>query len=31
MFNDPVTEVVVKIEVDKLNQNKSAGYDEQSA
>jgi hypothetical protein len=31
MFVEPVTEIEVKIEIDKLNQNKSAGYDELSA
>ena len=30
-FVEPVTEIEVKIEIDKLNQNKSAGYDELSA
>jgi hypothetical protein len=31
LFVEPVTEIEVKIEIDKLNQNKSAGYDELSA
>ena len=31
MFTEPVTEFEIKIEIEMLNQNKSAGFDELSA